>query len=148
MTTRVSLTAHCGRGRRGARVRTRVSLTAHFGRGAGRRTREDTGLLCGEARCTLWQHKMSVAARQDLCGGMKQGNHKGGAAAEGGRPPFVEAAEGRLPCSLPPHRSCLATTTLPQRTSRLATQEIRRASQDVEVIKTPNPPDCPLGEGY
>ena len=27
-------------------------------------------------------------------------------------PPFVEAAEGRLPCLLPPRRSCLATTDI------------------------------------
>ena len=55
---------------------------------------------CGSARCL-------VVARQDLCGGKERGNHKGGAAAEGRRPLFVEAAEGRLPCSLP-----LATTNI------------------------------------
>ena len=37
-----------------------------------------------------------------------KGIHKGGAAE--GRPPFVEAAEGRLPYVLPQQRSCLATT--------------------------------------
>ena len=73
---------------------------------------DTTDLSCGETRGALWQHKMSVAARQDLCGGKTQGNHKGGAAAEGGRPPFVEAAEGRLPCFLPPQRSCLAATDI------------------------------------
>ena len=61
---------------------------------------DTTDLSCGHTRGALWQHKMSVVARQDLCGGKKQGNHKGG------------AAEGRLPCFLPPQRSCLAATDI------------------------------------
>ena len=82
--------------------------------GAGRCTREDTGLSCGETRGALWQHKMSVAARQDLCGGKTQGNHTGG------RPPKAAAPFVRPP------PLCLATTevlpcrnrhlVLPQRT--------------------------------
>ena len=58
----------------------------------------------------------------------------------GGRrpPPFVEAAEGRLPYVLPQQRSCLATTeilschnthlVLPQQTSLGAARRRRRAS--------------------
>ena len=69
-------------------------------------------LSCGETRGALRQRKMLVVARQDLCGGKERGSHKGGAAAEGGRPLFVEAAEGRLPCFLQPQRSCPAATDI------------------------------------
>ena len=82
---------------------------------------------CGNARCL-------VVARQDLCGGKEQGRRPSAASTKGGGrlrrpPPFVVplflATTEVLSC----HNE---HPVLPQRTSRLATQEIRRASQDVE----------------
>ena len=81
---------------------------------------------CGSARCL-------VVARQDLYGGKEQGRRPSAASTKRGRPPSAAVPPLWFPCSLPPQRSCLATTrhlALPQRTSRLATREIRRiASQ-------------------
>ena len=89
-------------------------------------------ISCGETRGALWQHKMSVVARQDLCGGKEQGRRPSAASTKGGGrlrrpPPFVVplflATTEVLSC----HNE---HPVLPQRTSRLATQEIRRiASQ-------------------
>ena len=82
---------------------------------------------CGNARYL-------VVARQDLCGGKEQGRRPSAASTKGGGrlrrpPPFVVplflATTEVLSC----HNE---HPVLPQRTSRLATQEIRRASQDVE----------------
>ena len=81
-------------------------------------------LCCGKTRSLLWLDKTSVVAR-----------HKGSTKGGGRRPPpFVEAAEGRLPYVLPQQRSCLATAeilschsrdlVLPQHTSGPATTGI------------------------
>ena len=61
-------------------------------------------LWCRTARCVLWQGKMSVVTRQDVCCGKTQGNHKGG------RP----KAASLVSCHnrglvLSQQRSCLAT---------------------------------------
>ena len=88
---------------------------------------DTTDLLCGETRGALWQKRMFVVARQDLCGGKEQGRRPAAASTKGGGrlrrpPPFV------VPSSLATTEvlSCHSEhPVLPQRTSRLATQEIR-----------------------
>ena len=90
-----SLTAHFGPGAGGARVRIRVSRVA----------RRD--VRCGNARCL-------VVARQDLCGGKKQGRRPSAASTKGGHP----LCGSLVSC----HKRHLV---LPQRTSRLATRETR-----------------------
>ena len=67
---------------------------------------DTTDLSCGHTRGALWQHKMSVVARQDLCGVKRQGHHKGG------RPP--KAAASFVSCHhrglvFPQQTSCVAT---------------------------------------
>ena len=61
---------------------------------------DTTDLSCGDTRGALWQHKMSVVARQDLRGGKRQGRRPSAA------PPLW------YPCVLPPQRSCLAATDI------------------------------------
>ena len=76
---------------------------------------DTTDLSCGETRGALWQHKMSVAARQDLCGGKTQGRGPAAAATKGGgasrRPPFVDSFMSchKRDIVLPQQSSCLAT---------------------------------------
>ena len=87
-----------------------------------------TDIWCGKKRCALWQGKMSLLTRRDLCCGKTQGRRPSAASTKGGGrlrrpPPFV------VPL-------CLATTevsschdrhlVLPQRTSFLAAPDIRR----------------------
>ena len=79
---------------------------------------DTTDLSCGHTRGALWQHKMSVVARQDLRGGKRQGNHKGGRPPKAAAPPLwrrPKATTEALPCHpfvLPPQRPCLAATDI------------------------------------
>ena len=89
----------------------------------------DTRILSCHDGSLVRHGKMCAVARQDVCCGKARPllwqdtrEPQMAAAAFGGRPPLW------VPCSLPPQRSCLATTrhlALPQRTSRLATRETR-----------------------
>ena len=108
-----------------------------------------TEIWSGKKRCALWQDKMSVVTRRDLCCGKTQGMRPSAASTKGGgqlrRPtPFV------VPL-------CLATTevsschsrhlVLPQRTSFLAAPDIRRGQRGCPQSRIPNPiGDCENGQ--
>ena len=82
---------------------------------------DTTDLSCGHTRGALWQHKMSVVARQDLCGGKRQGR----------RPSAAPLCGSLVSCHnrglvLSQQTSCLATahifscrTRYPSRQERL-----------------------------
>ena len=112
---------------------------------------DTTDLLCGETRGALWQNRMLVVARQDLCGAKEQGRRPSAASTKGGgrlrrRPPFVVPlflATTEVLLVLPQRTSCFATAHL----SSCHTRDPSCKSACRELVK-PQTPDCSSSEGY
>ena len=93
-----------------------------------------TDIWCGKKRCALWQDKMSVVTRRDLCCGKTQGNHKGR------RPP---KAASLVSCHhrglvLPQQATCVATAHLSSRHTRNPSYRLS-ATTSVPMFLVPGP---------